>query len=323
MATGLVVSSQISHATPAAFGAQVHSRQCGSEIARQYIEEADVDVILGGGVYRTSSSHNCQVYGDSFYWDQEDIIELAENHGYAHVGALDELTDAVMDGENRILGLFKDYEYGKTPEMFRLNRYVDEPYPNYPAGEPTLPEMTQAALDVLQRDRDGFFLVVEGSQIDWANHANDLHYQMAEMLAFDEAVKVVLDWANQASYRRKKTLIVVVADHETGGFAVNGPYGTLREAGEFVQDGWTTGGHTAVDTIIWAQGPRARSLGRAVDNTDLYQVMLDALDVDIDAEDIDNDDGEGDIDSDDAAASVFDVWSSRRIGARVDPLGLD
>jgi alkaline phosphatase len=165
---------------------------------------------------------------------------------------------------------------GKTPELFRLNPYLDTPYPEYPEGEPTLAEMTAAALDVLEEDRDGFFLVVEGSQIDWAGHANDLHYLTAEMLGFDEAVGVVLDWVGESPRRERQTLIIIVGDHETGGMMINGPYGTLNGPGEFIEAGWTSGGHTAQDTIIWAQGPLADRLG-AVDNTDLYQVMLDAM----------------------------------------------
>ncbi|WP_054694985.1 alkaline phosphatase [Desulfosarcina cetonica] len=87
---------------------------------------------------------------------------------------------------------------GKTPEMF----WVDSSE-SYPEGEPTLSEMTAAALDLLEKDKDGLFLMVEGSQVDWANHAKDVKYQIAESLAFDNAVKVVLDWVD-ADFRRKK-----------------------------------------------------------------------------------------------------------------------
>jgi alkaline phosphatase len=277
MATGLVASSQISHATPAAFGSHVHTRYCGAEIARQFIEDTEVDVILGGGVYKTGNDWNCESYGESFYYDQDDIIDLALDNGYVSVGTENQLQTAIDSGEARILGLFRPYKSGKTVEAFRLNPFVDTPYPDYPEGEPTLPQMTRAALDVLEQDNDGFFLVVEGSQIDWANHANDLHYQLAEMLAFDEAVGEVLDWIDEQPSRRKQTLLIVVPDHDTAGFAVNGPYGVLSEAGEFVDAGWTSGDHTAVDTLIWAQGPQAERLAGPCDNTDLYEVMLDAL----------------------------------------------
>jgi alkaline phosphatase len=275
--TGLVASSQISHATPAAFAAHTHSRNCGVEIARQMIEEVGVDVALGGGVYRTGSGYGCEIYGESATWGQQQIIDLAEAEGYVVAGNLDEMNEAVADGEDRILGLFTDFSVGKTPEMFRLNGEGESTYPDYPAGEPTLAEMTAAALDVLEHDRQGFFLVVEGSQIDWAGHANALDYMLGEMLAFDAMTEVVFDWIDAKPNRKAQTLVVVVADHETGGFAIDGPYGTLSEQGEMVVDGWTSGNHSAVDTVIWAQGPGASGFGRALDNTDLFDLLLGAM----------------------------------------------
>lgn len=133
------------------------------------------------------------------------------------------------------------------------------------------------ALDILEKDRHGFFLMVEGSQIDWADHANDISGQIAETLGFDEAVHTVMDWINARKIRYFNTLVVVVADHETGGFAIDGPYGTLSEQGDIIQDGWTSGSHSAVDTVIWAQGPGSFDFGRALDNTDLYGLMVEAM----------------------------------------------
>jgi alkaline phosphatase len=131
--------------------------------------------------------------------------------------------------------------------------------------------------------------MIEGSQIDWADHTNDdnggvgtnsdaaLDYQLAESLGFDATVKVVLDWVNAKPYRKKNTLVIVVADHDTGGFAINGPYNTLNTAGQKVEAGWTSGDHTAVDTIIYSQGPGSEKLNAALDNTDLYYVMESVL----------------------------------------------
>jgi alkaline phosphatase len=283
-ATGLVASSQISHATPAAFGSHVPVRYCGAEIARQYIEETEVEVVLGGGVYKTSSDYNCQQFADSFnnLQSNEAIAERAAEHGYEVVGDERALIDAVASGSRKVLGMFTEYRAGKTPELFRLNEYGltdgdGNPFPEYPAGEPTLAGMTEAALDTLEMDQDGFFLMVEGSQIDWAGHGNALEYQMAEMLAFDEAVEVVQEWLDERPARKHRTLVVVVGDHDTGGFGVNGPYGSLSEQGDLVEDGWTSGGHTAVDTVIWSQGPGSRLLGGPVDNTDLFGVMKKAM----------------------------------------------
>lgn len=269
-ATGLVATSQISHATPAAFGSHSFSRYCGAEIARQYIEVSKVDVILGGGVYKTKDE--CDVYAQSFApADKVQYIkDLAMANGYALAGTETEMNSVVASGSRKVLGMFTDG--GKTPEYFRV-----DPTQVYPDEEPTLAEMTAAALDVLEENRKGFFLVVEGSQIDWEDHGNHLVGQISETLGFNEAVKEVLDWVDSNPRRKRNTLVVVVADHDTGGFAVNGPYGSLSEPGDIVEEGWTSGGHTAVDTIIYSQGPGSDMMNAALDNTDLFYIMKKAM----------------------------------------------
>ncbi|NJD53420.1 MAG: alkaline phosphatase [Candidatus Methanoperedens sp.] len=257
-ATGLVATSTITHATPAVFGSHVKSRNCENEIARQYIQVTGVDVMLGGGVekFNSTKQDKCGTSGN--------FISQAEQKGYSLVYTKAGMDSAVANGTVKLLGLFNNSSM--TPEYLRTSGIT----------EPRLPEMTSGALDILEKDRDGFFLMVEGSQVDWANHANDLNYQIGETLAFDEAVKVVLDWVNENPARREHTLLIVVPDHETGGFAINGP-DKLLSAGESVDAGWTSGDHTGVDTIIWSQGPGSKALGRAVDNTDLYGVMAKAI----------------------------------------------
>ncbi|HIJ79212.1 MAG: alkaline phosphatase [Desulfobulbaceae bacterium] len=264
-ATGLVVTSTITHATPAAFGAHVNSRQCETEIGRQYIEEIGVDVLLGGGIgaNKRDAKYNCDQYPGQ---DGNAVIAQALGLGYEYVTTADELHQKISDDDRiKLLGLFNDG--GLTPEYLR----------SVEISQPRLPEMTAAALDILEEDKDGFFMMVEGSQIDWANHDNNYEYQLGEMLAFDQAVKTVQDWIMAAPQRRQDTLLIVVADHDTGGFAVNGPYGTLSDAGDMVEAGWTTGGHTAGDTIIWSQGPGSRELGESLDNTDLFHIMKKAM----------------------------------------------
>ncbi len=266
--TGLVVTSTVTHATPAVWAAHVHYRNCEIEIGRQYIEKTGVDIILGGGIGPNQAGKNCEQYLGQ---DPNAVITSAISKGYAYVTTKSEMEAAVAASKNKFFGLFTPG--GKTPETYR----VDPITYTWPSTEPTLPEMTVAALDILEEDRDGFFLMVEGSQIDWANHANDINYQIGETLAFDEAVKVVLDWVNKKPLRKLNTLVIIVADHDCGGFAVNGPYGTLSEAGDIVEAGWTSGDHTAGDTIIWSQGPGSQYLGKAVDNTYLYWVMQKVL----------------------------------------------
>ena len=264
--TGLVVTSTVTHATPAAFGSHVPSRRCEKEIARQYIQDTEVDVILGGGRKKFTSTEKqadkCGTFGD--------FIADAERKGYQLVYTKKALDGVVAKNSSKILGLFTPK--GKTPERFRL--YPEE---HYKAEEPTLPQMTAAALEIVERAEDGFFLLVEGSQIDWASHRNEVAYQIGETLAFDEAVKVVLDWINEKPNRRQNTLVIITADHETGGFAISGARGRKYKRGDIVDHGWTSKGHTAEDILIWSQGPGSQYLGRAVDNTDLYKVMRQVL----------------------------------------------
>ena len=281
-ATGLVATSDITHATPAVWGAHTPSRKCETEIGRQLVDVTGVDVLLGGGIAPNRDGYGCAVY-PSWGWDPAAVITLAESNGYSYVTNEDDMQQAVADGAGKILGLFSPG--GKTPENFWLDGDVA-----YPEEEPTLQEMTAAALDILEEDKDGFFLMVEGSQIDWANHGNRLslddvvidpadpysapNTQLGEMLGFDAAVETVMDWVNENNYRKNHTLVIIVADHETGGFHINGPYGSAAEAGDVVEAGWTSTGHTGQDTIIWSQGPGSRELGKALDNTDLYGVMM-------------------------------------------------
>ncbi len=285
-ATGLVATSTITHATPAAFGAHVQKRACEYEIGRQYIMETQPDVILGGGFNKFSAAG----YNAACGVNAGDLTQLAVSYGYKYVNSRDQMLTAASDARRRqvskVLGLFS--LEGMTPECQR----ADTPYGNPNSAdslkctatpvtttEPRLSEMTKVALNILDNDKDGFFLVVEGSQIDWANHANAFEYQLGESLAFDDAVKTVLDWMNEKPWRKHETLLIVVADHDCGGFAVNGPYGAgkLVTKGKIVP-GWTSKDHTGVDTIIWSQGPNSEKLAKgALENTYLYSVMKEAM----------------------------------------------
>ena len=206
------------------------------------------------------------------------MLDQYADADYTIVYTEDAMNAAVKAKAKKLLGLFKmsdemsDEMSGKTPEIFRV-----DPTAVYPDGEPTLPEMTKASLGLLEKNKKGFFLIVECSQIDWANHGKDFEGQLAETLALDETVEVVLDWVYAKKKRQKETLIVVVPDHETAGFAINGPNGTLTEQGQLIEDAWASGGHTAVDVLIWAQGPNSSKFGQALDNTDLYYLMKEAL----------------------------------------------
>lgn len=258
-ATGLVTTDGICGATPAAFGAHVPTRDCRQEIARQYLEKTGVDVLLGGGLesFSAAKPDRCGAKGD--------LVKTARSKGYLVVNDRDEMKKAVAAGCRKLLGLFSPR--GLTAERKRSPE----------TREPRLPGMTAAALAVLEKDRDGFFLLVEGAMVDKANHHNDFPAQRDEVLAFDEAVTVVRDWIKADRKRAATTLLIVVADHETGGFAVTGPYGSLPAPGSDLETAWTGRGHTAMDTIVWSEGPGSKKLGRALDNTDIYDVMAQAL----------------------------------------------
>ena len=258
-ATGLVATSTVTHATPAAFGAHVASRGCENEIARQYLELTRPDVILGGGLasFTATTPDACGAAGQ---W-----LPKAGASGYVVVRTKAEMQTAVGKGARKLLGLFS--QAGLTPESLRP--------PDTP--EPRLPEMTAAALGVLEKNKHGFFVMIEGSQIDWANHETDLPYLLGEMLAFDEAVRVVLRWIEARPERRAETLLIVTPDHHTGGLTISGPRGHHPAAGEVVDVAWANKVHGGEDVVFWSQGPRSQALGRAIDNTDLYRVMREAL----------------------------------------------
>lgn len=257
--TGLVVTDGITEATPAAFGAHVPTRDCRQEIGRQYLETTGVDVLLGGGrkEFSTGTPDPCGTKGD--------LLLSAGKKGYVLVTDREELKKAVAGGSRKLLGLFQ--ARGMTPEVERQAASL----------EPRLPEMTAAALTVLEKDRDGFFLLVESSLVDKANHRNNFPMQFGEILAFDEAVATVKNWLMADRKRADTTLLIVVADHETGGFTITGPDSSLPPPGGTLETAWTGKGHSAVDTMVWSEGPGSKNLARALNNTDLYRVMAEAL----------------------------------------------
>jgi alkaline phosphatase len=272
MSTGLVATQTITHATPAAFAAHTAIRSCETEIARQYVQVTRPDVMLGGGIgkFRTSTPDRCGVLGD--------YIAEAISMGYTYVQSKPEMDLAVAAGKERLLGLFANGNL--TPEYLRTPNTI----------EPRLPDTTRAALTLLEKSRTGFFLMVEGSLIDSGNHAENGDYQFGEIAAFDEAVKVVLDWISASPERRQHTLLIIAPDHETGAFAVKGtetpgspsePLGTFFYYWGFVLDPSSPrdfeAHHTGADVPIWSSGPGSDALAKAIDNTTVYDVVKRAL----------------------------------------------
>lgn len=214
-ATGLVTDSRLTHATPAGFAAHVAHRNMEAEIAEHYLAW-EVDVLLSGGLqYFLPASINddpeagLALTGGVFQAtsrraDERDLIAEAQEAGYSVVyerGAMQ------AHSAGRLLGLFADRS---MVDAIRDRHERDDPERTYP----TLREMTEVSLAVLDQQPEGFFLMVEGGQIDWAAHDNDAGRLLHEMIRFDEAIEAVLEWAEG----RDDTVVVVTADHETGGF---------------------------------------------------------------------------------------------------------
>lgn len=206
--TGIVATSRITHATPAAFVAHVPSRSTEHTIMEQMIHQG-VDVVLGGGRMYMSGAAGGEKTGN-----MSDLWDVLRARGYR----LAEDRAGLMNiHSGKVFALFS--EDHMVPEIDR-SRIA----PN----QPTLEEMTQKAIDILSKDPDGFFLMVEGSQVDWACHANDPAYMVSEILMFDKAVAAALDFAR----RDGRTLLLVLPDHNTAGFSIgnhsaNGKYGRL------------------------------------------------------------------------------------------------
>lgn len=200
--TGLVATSEVTHATPAAYGAHDESRKNMAAIADDYYNETingkhKVDVILGGG-------------RDYFERKDKDLVSAFKKDGYQFATNKQEMQAA--EGQ-QLLGLFSK---GGMPKM------IDRA-----ASMPSLQDMTQTALDKLSTNKKGFFLMVEGSQIDWAGHANDITGAMSEMQDFDLAFQTAIDYAKKDC----NTLVIATADHSTGGFSIgaNGVYNWFVE----------------------------------------------------------------------------------------------
>ncbi|MBQ4879856.1 alkaline phosphatase [Pseudoalteromonas luteoviolacea] len=214
--TGLVSDTRLTHATPAAFATHQIHRSMENAIAEQMVLSNAVDVMLSGGLRhfipkdylllgeQAGFEKNLADSGLSFKSkrrDSKNLLRQAENQGYELVFNKSQLQDTQ---KARILGLFANSAMVDGIEASNL-RYL---------GQPSLRDMTQVAISKLSQNPEGFFLMVEGGQIDWAGHNNDAGTLLHEMIKFDSAVDAVLQWAKD----RDDTLVVVTADHETGGF---------------------------------------------------------------------------------------------------------
>jgi alkaline phosphatase len=208
-ATGLVATSRITHATPAAFGAHIHDRGLDNEIMEHLVYQ-EIDVVFGGG-----KRHLLPADMGGKRTDGENLLQVLFDRGYGFVETAEEM-DALVAG--RVWGLFA----GNHME-------ADIDRAEFAADQPSLAEMTHKAIELLSRSRRGFFLVVEGSQVDWAGHANDPIHMITDFLAFDAAVKAAMDHAD----RHPQTLVLVFPDHNTGAMSIG--HGRSAHPPEYTQ----------------------------------------------------------------------------------------
>jgi alkaline phosphatase len=309
--TGLVATAQITHGTPAAFGAHVVERKSMSAIADEYFDglvngRHKIDVILGGG-------------SEWFIRKDRNLVEEFVKDGYSYVTNVNELNN---DKSGQVLGLFAKRG---LPKMIDRSNNI-----------PSLADMTTSAIERLNRNQNGFFLMVEGSQIDWAAHDNDIVGVMSEMEDFEIAFKVAIAFAKKDGH----TLVIATADHSTGGFTIGAQgqynwFGSVIKtvkvtpnymASEIVNGagvketltkyiklplttneiryveraattqntknidnaieeiintrsytGWTTSGHTGEDVNVYAYGPGSERLKGQIDNTDHAKVIFEIL----------------------------------------------
>lgn len=242
LATGLIATSSIVHATPASFIAHQKSRNLYELIAEDFLK-TEIDLFIGGG----------KQYFDRRKNDDRDLIKELEQKNYL-----------VYD-----YFYHEIYQIKPNPEKNLAYFTADnEPIPAF-QGRNYLPYATDIALEYLKNKNDtGFFMMIEGSQIDWSGHANQGQPLLAEIKDFNKAILKVLEFAKAD----KETLVIVTADHETGGLAIN-PGSKMKNL-EMV---FNTNGHTASMVPIFAYGPQAELFGGIYDNTAIYYKMVEAF----------------------------------------------
>jgi alkaline phosphatase len=238
LSTGLVSTSAITHATPASFIAHTPNRSKYEDIAYDFLR-TDIDVFIGGGYNHFARRA-----------DSLNLIDSLTARGYFIAR---DLKDVDVPSTQRLAALLADEH---MPSMIKGR------------GE-MLSEATDMAIKMLKRNKKGFFIMIEGSMIDWAAHDNDAESIVKETVDFDNAVGKALQFA----VKNGETLVIVTADHETGGLGING--GNL-ETGEIVA-AFTSKDHTATMVPVFAYGPGAERFTGVQQNTDIFKKCVELL----------------------------------------------
>lgn len=305
MSTGVITSVQFSHATPAGFVAHNKNRGNYAEIAREMINQSACEVIMGCGHPLYDED------GKSKFIDKYDYVGGKDTFNAVLEGSSggDCDGDDVNDPWTLIQSRqdFQKLSSGQTPKRVLGVAQVHTTLQQARSGSnnaepfkvkmietvPTLSEMASAAINVLDNDPNGFFLMIEGGAIDWASHANQSGRVIEEQISFQEAIETVLEWVAKNS-NWNDTLLIVTSDHETG--YLTGPdsgkttWNALVNNGAENQPGfeWHSGGHTNQLVPFFAKGNSAELFneravntdsvrGRYIDNTDIANTIFTLL----------------------------------------------
>jgi len=241
--TGLVATSTIVHATPASFVSHQPLRSMYEYVADDFLKSV-IDLFIGGGLKYFNSQRK----------KGKSIIPKLIQKGFTVSGvADDDLEDVDLRDANKFA-------------YFTAN---DAPIPTA-TGRDYLPQASTIAANFLDRNSrgKGFFLMIEGSQIDWGGHANDSKYIISEVQDFDQAIGEILAFAK----KDKETLVIVTADHETGGYAIN-----PKSKRDSIVGAFTSSYHTGTMVPVFAYGPGAELFSGIYENTAIHQKMRQAL----------------------------------------------
>jgi alkaline phosphatase len=236
-ATGLVATTAITHATPASFIAHVGSRASYEAIATFFVQ-TNIDLFIGGGRSHFEERK-----------DKRNLTDELKNKGYTIEYSMDKAMQA-----NRL-----------PLAVLTASQHI----PQYSERLDMLPNATQKALSLLSQDKDGFFVMIEGSHIDWGGHSNDILKVVDEMLDFDRAVGKALEFAQ----KDKNTLVIVTADHETGGLTILGGNNSTGS----LSAGFSSPNHTGVMVPVFAYGPGAQLFTGVYENTEVFTKMTSLM----------------------------------------------
>ena len=241
-ATGMVATSSIVHATPASFIAHQVNRNMYDEIAADFVK-TDIDYFVGGGLK----------FFERRELDNRNISQELKGKGYVVSNFINE--------EFEDINLL---QYSK----FGFLTADDQPLSVEQGRDYLIPALQKGIQFLQNRSKEGFFFMVEGSQIDWGGHANNSDFIVREMIEFDKAIGLALTFAE----KNKETLVIVTADHECGGYSINDGSEMGKIVGKF-----TTDYHTADIIPVFAYGPGSEQFGGIYENTEIYHKMRNAF----------------------------------------------